>query len=128
MGFTYVLTEAVGQVRLLVPDKNADAYELEDDEIDFFLGQQGQNVTAAAVMACRWLARKFAQEPTFKADGLSISNGERARIFAERAEELAAQLQGGYSSVPLSREGTDSFSEAAQYGDYGTAKVIYVRI
>lgn len=128
MAFTYVLTEAVGQVRLLVPDNNSAAYELEDDEITFFLGQQGQNVTAAAVMACRWLARKFAQSPTFKADGLSISNGDRAKIFAERAEELAAQLQGGYSSVGLNRDGTDGYSEAAQNSDYGGAEVIYVRI
>lgn len=128
MGFTYVLTEAVGQVRLLVPDRNADAYELEDEEIEFFLEQTGQNVTAAAVMACRWLARLFAQSPTFKADGLSISNGERAKICAERAEELAASLQGSYSSVALTRDGTDGYSEAAADSDYGGAEVVYIRV
>lgn len=123
---TYDLTTAVGQVRLWIPDTDLTAPELEDEEITFFLNQVGSNVMAAAVVACRWLARKYAQDPSFQADGLKISNGERAKLFAERAEQLAATLEGGYSSVTLTK--TDGYAEAAADSDYGGAEVIYIRV
>ena len=57
MAFTYDLTTNVGKVRLTIPDNDSTAYDLEDAEISYFLGVVGNNVTAAAVKCCRWLAR-----------------------------------------------------------------------
>lgn len=114
MSFTYDLATALGQVRLLIPDNVATAYELQDDELDFFLSQAGQNVTAAAARACDHLARKYAKLPTFSADGLSISNGQRAQTFAQRAAELRASISDSMSSITLVK--TDGYSVA--YTDY----------
>lgn len=111
MAFTYDLSTDIGKVRLLIPDTDATAYHLEDAEIAYLLEQTGGNVKAAAVEACRWLARKFAQAATFKADGLEIAHSERAKVFSERAKELAATLGGAMSTVPLDR--ADGYSEEA---------------
>lgn len=117
MAFTYDLNNATGTVRLLIPDKDIDAHELEDAEIVYFLSDMGNNVKAAAVAACRWLARKYAQKASFTADGLTMKFTERAQAFAARAEELAKGLQGGVAAVELDRR--DGFASAAQEGEYG---------
>ena len=108
MSFTYDLTTKIGQVRLLVPDNEASAYDLQDDEITYFLGLVGQNVMAAAARACDHLARKYAKLPTFSADGLQISNGQRAQTFAARAAELRASISDSMSSITLIK--TDGYS------------------
>lgn len=125
MAFTYDLTTNRGKVRFLIEDTDLSAYELENDEVDYFLTRCGSNVNAAAVEACFWLARKYAKKASFTADGLSIHHGERARLFAERAKELQAQTLGGVSSVTITRE--DGYSEAASSSEYETAhKIIYI--
>ena len=48
MAFTYSLSTNRGKVRLLIPDTNSEAYELEDEEVDYFLTVRGNNVKAAA--------------------------------------------------------------------------------
>ncbi len=125
MAFTYVLTTNIGKVRLLVPDKDATAYDLEDAEIQYFLDQVGANVKAAAVAACKWLARKYSKKVSFQADGLSIQNHARAAEFAARAKELEAELLGGMSSPAITRE--DGYSEAAATSEYERqTKLVYV--
>lgn len=125
MAFTYSLDTNRGKVRFLIEDTDLDNYELENDEIDYFLTRTGSNVNAAAVEACFWLARKYAKKASFTADGLSIQHGERARIFAERAKELQAQTIGGMTSVEIDRE--DGYSEAASSSEYEVAhKIIYI--
>jgi hypothetical protein len=102
--FTYSLSDNVGKVRLLIPDNDIDAYDLEDDEITYFLGQSGGSVNGAAIRACKWLARKYSKKATFSADGLSVQLGARAQEFAARAKELEAELLGGISPVELDRQ------------------------
>ena len=116
MTFTYDLDTAIGQVRLLVPDNDTDAYDLTDEEITYFLGQVGQSVQAAAVRACRWLARKYAKRASFTADGLTMRYSEQAQAFAVRAQELAAEAGGGLSSVEIDRQ--DGYAEQADTGEY----------
>ena len=103
MAFTYDLSTDIGKVRLLIPDTDATAYYLEDAEITYLLEETGSNVKAAAVSACQWLARKFAQKATFRADGLEIDHSQRAKVFADRAKELQASLEGAMSTVTLDR-------------------------
>jgi hypothetical protein len=123
--FTYSLTTAIGQVRLLIPDNDAAAYELKDNEIQYFLDQVASNVNAAAVAACRMLARKFATKVSFDADGLRMDYSQRAAAFAARAEELAGAVGGGISTPTLTRE--DGYSEAAVSSDYAS-RIVYVRV
>jgi len=125
MTFTYDLDTAIGQVRLLVPDNDTDAYDLTDEEITYFLGQVGQSVQAAAVRACRWLARKYAKRASFTADGLTMRYSEQAQAFAARAQELAAEAGGGLSSVEIDRQ--DGFAEQADTGEY-QRQVTYIKL
>jgi hypothetical protein len=125
MSFTYSLDNAIGQVRFLVPDREATAYDLEDAEITYMLSQRGQNVKAAAVDACNWLARKYAKLATFQADGLSIQHGQRAQNFAERAKELAASSQGSIGSVAINRE--DGYSQEATDSEY-ESRIVYIKV
>lgn len=124
MSFTYVLTTDLGRTRFLIPDKDSTSYDLEDDEITYFLASYG-TVTAAAVAACQWLARKYAKQATFTADGLSYQAGQRAQEFAARAKELQTATQGGIGSVPLTKE--DGYSEAVTTTDYQEKmRIIYI--
>ena len=125
MAFTYDLTTNVGKVRLLIPDNDATAYDLDDDEITYFLGTVGNNVTSAAVKCCRWLARKYAKKVGFTADGLTMQYTQRAAEFAKRADELEAELSGGISIAPLLRE--DGYSEAAATSDY-EGRAVYIKV
>lgn len=125
MAFTYSLDTARGKVRFLIPDTDLNNYELENDEIDYFLTRTGSVVNAAAIEACFWLARKYAKKASFTADGLTIQNGQKAQIFAERARELQIQAIGGATSVTITRE--DGYSEAGTGSEYGSAhKIIYI--
>lgn len=123
MAFTYDLTTTgasllISQVRLLVPDHTATAYELEDAEISFFLAQNGSNVWAAAADACDHLSRKFSQKVGFTADGLTVGYAERAREYAARAQELRGRVSAGMAAVTLAR--SDGFSEEAASGEFDT--------
>lgn len=51
MSFSYDLTTAVGQTRLLISDSKAQEYTFEDEELTFFLSAQSQNTYLAAAMA-----------------------------------------------------------------------------
>jgi hypothetical protein len=124
MAFTYDLTTAIGKVRLLIPDNVLAAYDLEDDEIEYFLGEVGQDVNAAAVRACKWLARKYSKLASFTADGLRVDHTQRAAEYAARAKEIEAELGGGVSSVEITR--SDGYSENAATSEYGRqVKIIY---
>jgi hypothetical protein len=124
MAFTYDLSADRGQVRFLIPDTDEDSDELQDAEIDWFLTAKGNNVTWAAVDACRWLARKYSQQANWSADGVQWSGATRAEQYARRAAELTAALSGGINSVTLKR--TDGYSEEATDGEY-LRKTIYIR-
>ena len=127
MSFTYDLDTALGQVRFLVPDNDANAYDLQDAEIEYMLDQVGNNVKAAAVSACKWLARKYSKKANFSADGLSIQHSQRAAEFAARAKELEVELLGGISSVAIERQ--DGYSEVAATSEYQRqGKIVYTDV
>jgi hypothetical protein len=125
MAFSYDLTTNRGKVRFMVPDTDSAAYELQDDEVDYFLTDAGNSVKGAAVKACMWLARKYATKVSFSADGLSIQNSQRAEAYAARAKELQAEALGYVSSVELTKE--DGYSEAANDSEYEQPnRIIYI--
>jgi len=125
MAFSYDLTTDRGKIRFLIPDTDADASYLTDDEIDHCLSQSG-TVKLAAVMACNWLARRFAQRVTFQADGLKLQNSQRAQVFAERAKELMQELQGSIGMVTMERD--DGYHEAAEDDSEYEKRVVYIEV
>lgn len=131
MAFTYNLSSTVAatlllsKVRLLIPDNDSTAYDLADDEITYFLGTVGNNVTAAAVKCCRWLARKYSKKVSFTADGLTMQHTQRAAEFAKRADELESELYGGISTSTLIR--SDGYSDATATNDYED-RTVYIKV
>jgi hypothetical protein len=125
VAYSYVLTTAVGKVRLLIPDNDSTSYDLQDEEISYLLTERGNNVKAAAADACNWLARKYAKMVSFSADGLSVQHTQRAQAFRERAMELAAASQGGMSSVGIKR--SDGYSENATDSEY-ESRTVYIDV
>lgn len=127
MAFTYDLTTNVGKVRFWVPDNTSTNYLLQDDEITYALGLVGNDILAAAADLCDQLARRFAQQATFSADGLSVQNGQRAQTFAERAAELRQRGQVSVSSLELNRpDGYEENATTTTTGEYG-GRTVYVR-
>lgn len=131
MAFTYDLssTDATGllvsKVRLLIPDNDSTAYDLEDAEIEYFLGTVGNNVTATAVKCCRWLARSYSKKVSFTADGLTMQHSQRAAEFAKRADELEAEIYGGISTSDLTR--TDGYTDATPTNDWED-RTVYIKV
>lgn len=125
MSFTYVLATNIGKVRLLIPDNDADAYDLSDEEIGYFLDQVGADVNHAAVACCKQLARKYAKQATFSADGLRYEATQRAQQFAERARELEAEARGGIGSVAIERD--DGYHDSSTATEYET-RIVYIKV
>ena len=125
MAFTYDLSTDRGKVRFLIPDTDSASAFLTDEEIDHCLTQAG-TVKLAAVMACNMLARRFAQRVTFEADGLKLQNTQRAQVFAERARDLMAELQGGMSTVSIERD--DGYHEAADGDSEYEKRIVYIEV
>jgi hypothetical protein len=125
MAFTYDLATNRGKVRFIVPDTDSTAPYLTDVEIDHCLNEAG-TVKAAAVMACNWLARRFAQRATFTADGLTVQNSQRAEAFAARAKELMREMQGAMTAVTVDRD--DGYHEAAVDDSEYEKRTVYIEV
>ena len=126
MAFTYDLGTNIGKVRFWVPDNNSSSYLLQDDEITYVLGLVGNNVIAAAADLCDQMARYFAQQATFSADGLSVQNHARAESFAARAKELRERQKESYTSVSVTRDDGYHTEAQTQTTEYG-GRVVYIR-
>jgi hypothetical protein len=104
MAFTYVLTEDVGKVRLLIPDSKSDAYIFEDDEIKTFLALETglKRATALAletIASNEALVLKVITLLDVTTDGAKLSDAllkraEKLRGQASDEEELSYADQG----------------------------------
>ena len=118
-------TVRISKVRLLIPDNAEATAALQDDEITYFLTERGNVIKAAAADCCMWLARKYAQQASFAADGLRVEYGQRAQNYAERAKELRSGLDGGMGSVTMER--ADGFADEASDGEYDS-RTVYLKV
>ena len=100
MSFTYDITTNVGKLRLIISDNNSDSYIFEDDELDFFLDRNDNNITRTAIEICRALAMKFMQESSAKirVDDIQIEEGNKHKYYTDLANDLERQLTSGLSS------------------------------
>lgn len=93
MAFSYDLTTDIGRVRLLVPDRNADCYVFEDEELQAFLSVEG-TVRAAAALALETMASNEAYvQKAIRILDLSTDGPATARALMARAAALRAQSE-----------------------------------
>ena len=94
MGFTYVLTEPTGQVRLLIPDTVTPGI-FSDEEIAALLLLEGSRVKRAAALALETIAsseaytQKVIKLLDLSTDGAKVSDALLARALALRAQDAA---------------------------------------
>ena len=104
-------------VRLLIGDTDTTDQQLQDSEVDYFLGLFGTSgnarVTPAAVRCCDALAAKYARQVDTTNQGLSVGASKRLAHYQSLAEELRLQL-GTVAEVFL---GGSKFSEAEKMDD-----------
>lgn len=100
MSFTYDLTNNIGKLRLIISDNNSDSYIFEDEELEFFLDRNDENITRTAIEICRALAMKFMQESSAKIriDDIQIEEGNKHKYYTDLANDLERQLTSGLSA------------------------------
>lgn len=100
MAFTYDLTTDVGKVRLLIPDRNVQAYDdgdtsqwfFEDEEIEALLTMEGDNVKRAAALALETIASDEAYvQKAIRLMDLQTNGAQTAASLMARAAELRKQ-------------------------------------
>ena len=117
MTFTYnaqELTTDLAKTRLEIGDTNHEQPLFTDEELNYFLAEEG-GVTAAAARACEVLARSNARLPTFTADGLTVNQGALSAQYAALGKELRRRAGGGAAKTVSSyrRDGYSTTTSAS---------------
>lgn len=93
-------------VRFLVGDTDTDDQFLQDEEINFALGQNNNNVYYSAAYCARTIGSKLAREVDVQLDGaLSESRSSLSTQFYMLAEQLEYQAKKSGSTLGLSAGG-----------------------
>jgi hypothetical protein len=83
-------------VRLLIGDTDTSDQQLQDSEVDYFLGLFGATgdgrVVPAAIRCCDAIAAKYARQVDTTNQGLSVGASKRLAHYQSLAEELRLQL------------------------------------
>lgn len=119
------LTEPKDQVRLLVRDTDEGAQLLQDEEINFLLGQEGGDLNLAAGAACRCIAETLIRKASIisKDSGLKDDMKEKADVYLERAREFEGKagrtgltvFAGGISTADKTSRAEDADATAPAF-------------
>ncbi len=93
--FTYNdadLTTDLNKVRRLVGDVNSTSPEFQDEEMNFFIDEEA-NIYSAAALACTNLAVRYAQHIDKSLDGFSLSASQKYEHYKELAAEYTAKAK-----------------------------------
>ena len=95
MAFTYDVTTALGQTRLLIPDTDSPG-SFDDSEISTFLTLEDSDIKRAAALACETIAASTALTQGYiKTQGLQTDCSKAATVLYQRADRLRQQAKDG---------------------------------
>ena len=105
--WSFDVSEDVGKVRLLIPDRNQEEAFFEDEEIEALLGMEGNVVKRAAALGLETMASdqvmvlKVMKLLDVSTDGVKVSEGllARASRLREQAERDEQAEEGGAFDV-----------------------------
>ena len=96
MTWTYTLatlaTTPKDQVRLMIEDTDTTDQQLQDEEIQFFLTQEG-SVSRTAARCAETLAAKYARQADRKVGDMSLSASQRSKAYLELAARIRQQAR-----------------------------------
>jgi hypothetical protein len=105
MTFTYdindIETDTVTQLRRIIGDVVDSGHEFEDEELAFFIGNNGDNIYRAASQALDALASKYAKLVDKAVGDLRIAYSDRSKAYAARAKELYSIVPNAFVAYPL---------------------------
>ncbi len=108
------ITTDLDKFRLELGDTDPDAPLLNDDEAQHFLDGRPASILLAVADACDALARKYAREYDFKANGdREFKRSQKSAMFRAQAKELRdrANLEAGGGLSVLTTTRIDGYSE-----------------
>jgi len=102
MSFTYDLTNAVGKVRLLIPDRTQTDAFFSDEEVQTFLDMEEQNTFLAAALALDTIASDEAMVlKVITMLDLSTNGPAVAKSLRERADSLRSRVYDDDCSIAI---------------------------
>lgn len=82
------------KVRLTIGDTDVTAQLFQDDEIDYFLDLEGDNILKASAAACEAAATKFARAYDFETDNQRFARSSMWKAFKDLGSSLRARAAG----------------------------------
>lgn len=123
------ISTARDKVRLTIGDNDSTDPLLQDDEIDYFLAAQSDDIQLAAASAAEAIAAKFARGYNFATDGQSFNRSERVKHYMGLAAMLdPMNARSGQSTVVTNHTTRiDGYSDDVSYDDITTNSAGRVR-
>lgn len=99
-------------VRFEIPDTDASAELVSDEEIAYALSVEA-GVVGAAARCCEIVARRFAQQADIATGDVKLTYSQQAKTLAVRAKELRALANGSHApySGGMVRSRKEAFAE-----------------
>jgi hypothetical protein len=99
-------------IRFEIPDTDASAELVSDEEVAYALTKEG-TVIAAAALCCEKVAGKFAQQADIATGDVKLTYSTQAKTLALRAKELRAMATGTHApySGSMSRSRKQGLAE-----------------
>jgi len=103
------ITVTRDKLRLELGDTDTTNYVFNDDELDYFLTEETNNVLKARLRAAEAAVFRFARSYDFATDGQSFKRSQQATAYAEMAKQLRAQGvttasdPGGFTTVNVTK-------------------------
>ncbi len=85
------ITSTRDKLRLELGDTDTNNELFQDDELDYFLSLEADNILAACLRACHAAARKFARAYDFETDGQNFKRSQMQKAYADLAAALEQQ-------------------------------------
>ena len=128
MSFVYdvALTRDTDKVRLLIGDTDKDDFDLHDEEISYFLTENGDSVKGAAIASAEAIAAKFAKLATTRVGEESINYSDLAKQAWALVDKLKGKinLRAGIRAGGTDIEGIGGEAPAFTRGLHETSIVV----
>lgn len=85
------ITTDLSKLRLRIGDTDSTAYIFEDDELNYFLSENANDISNSALAACESAAARFARAYDFQTDGQAYKRSQMSKAFLALAADLRAQ-------------------------------------
>ena len=96
MTYTYLLSDDVGKVRLVIGDNIVTSYHFQDEELTYFLTEAGNSINLASAAALESWAASYATN----ADNERIGDYSYTQSIVDKMLALAAKLKAGVFNSP----------------------------